>query len=90
MEFLKSLPWLSWEEVIVGILGSGHRHFDGCPVHTRTVGCCAQKKKLGFIVVVDKEQRNKLLKTLCHRTWYKDPELGIRGQNERCRERSAP
>lgn len=32
--------------------------------HRRTVSCCAQKEKLGFIVVVDKEQRNKLLTNL--------------------------
>lgn len=61
----KRLPGPSWEKGIVGVLGSGTETLMDTQSHRRTVSSCAQKEKLGFVVVVvDKEQRNKLLTNL--------------------------
>lgn len=74
MEFPKKLL-LPGRRSSLGSLGLGTETLMDAQSHSRTVGCGAQKKTLGC-VVVDKEQRNKLLKNLCHRTWYKDPGAG--------------
>lgn len=64
VEFLRDCLHFPGRRVIVGILGSGDRDLDGYTIPQENSELCAQKEKLGFIVVVDKEQRNKLLTNL--------------------------